>query len=981
MTMITQIKTRKEQRKEARKKRKRHDKRSIEEPSSVVSSSKKNNNPRVIKPQSEQEKSNKTKLGNTENQKSLLKEKKRKRKKANIQKDEGADNFSTLYDTNHPELADAIENDEAEIAELEKRLGLTGGKKGKEKLHKEFSKLEGFGDDFGDFLDDLDDLENRVRSTEKYPEDGKDVDDTERAENDEAQALGEKPKKKKKKESKRHLENSELTVENPALAEALRRDDEEIDALEKKLGLSKRKEKDKLYKEYSKLEGYGDDFGDFLDDLDGLMARIQQPGNDNQSSNFHSDEGSEDGGEEEELVSMKGSSDELDEDDSVLEELERMQREENEAAGNMDEGQEDHDENEHDKGSESEDSSGSSSDGSDGSSDEDDVEPDHAIVDTYQPSKGEDIYGNQIDSESSGDKKPSKYVPPHLRGKQQTSVNEISVNDEEEKERRRTISRSLNNCLNRLSEDSLISVAQQVAKLYSSNPTPMVHELIWKNAKDVCIATPMLMVGLIPVYTACITGVHIQSGDTVQLGENILENVVVDLLDRLKVSREESSESTDEGQKEIENKHICNLMLFLCYFYNYGIVHCSFIYDIIRHLIENFSEADIECLLILLSHCGRSLRSDDPMALKETVLLVQKKKSENSNRASSSRTEYMVSAIMDLKNNKRKREDTVFTERVGKFRKTLGRIKASAAKSGISKSSSEASLRISLNDIIHADTKGRWWKVGASWVGNQYRFSDDSKNENEKPDSDAIASSTSIVEDEDEELLKLASKFRMNTDRKRAIFCIIMGGTDIEDTFEKLCRSSMLQNRAERDTVRVLLECCSNEKSYNKFYGHLAARICEYQPQSRFSLQLAYWDIFKQFDSIGARKGANLAKLLFHLVVTHQALRILPVIKTIDLSDDDMDEATLIFLTIVLSSILDHFEDPSQAKAIFAQGASTAKDESSDDDAGEGIRAGLLVFFMETLKSSPKNKKDSRFRKNFKAIVKELDTDGFDSMF
>jgi hypothetical protein len=106
-------------------------------------------------------------------------------------------------------------------------------------------------------------------------------------------------------------------------------------------------------------------------------------------------------------------------------------------------------------------------------------------------------------------------------------------------------------------------------------------------------------------------------------------------------------------------------------------------------------------------------------------------------------------------------------------------------------------------------------------------------------------------------------------------------------------------------------------------------------------------------------------------------LKIFPVIKTIDLADDDMDEGTLIFLTIVFSSILEHFNDPLQAKAIFARSAIRAKDETAD----EGIKAGLLVFFMETLKSSPKNKKNSRFRKNFKAIVKELDTDGFEDMF
>ena len=947
--MITQIQTRKEQRKLSRKKRKRNENRRVEEHPADVSQSK-----------------NKSEASS----KPSKKEKPKKKKKSKpLESDSGSNFSSTLYETN-PDLAEAIQRDEAEIAELEKRLGLSGGKKAKDKLHKEYSKLEGFGDDFGDFLDDLDALDHRLSSTENYPQDGNDDSEMEDEDDDEPPIAKEKPKKKPHKADKIPEDGTSYESLDPDVADALRRDDEEIAALEKKLGLSKRKEKDKLYKEYSKLEGYGDDFGDFLDGLDGMMSRLKQPDSEYQyNGSENSDADSED--DEEELVSMKGSEDELDEDDSVLEELERMQREEEEARLQSSQ-QEDHSENESESDEASASASDSDSDSGDGSDDEQEMEPDHDIRDTYRPSKGEDIYGNKIDSDPSEDKKPSKYVPPHLRKKQQAEGD-----DEEEKERMRVISRSLNNSLNRLSEDTLISIAQQVAKLYSSNPTQMVHKLIWKNAKDVCIATPMLMTGLIPVYTACITGVHIQTGDTVQIGEFILEKVVVELLDRLKESREEKS--NDENDKEIENKQICNLMLVLSYLYNYGIVHCSFIYDVIRHLIENFSEADVECLLILLSHCGRSLRSDDPTALKEIVLLVQKKKSEESIRVSSSRTEYMVSAIMDSKNNKRKREDTVFTDKVSKFRKILGRVKSAASKMGVSKSTSEASLRITLKDIIQAETKGRWWKVGASWVGNQYRFSEDSKSENEKQDTNAPAPSASNdEEEEDEELLKLASKFRMNTDRKRAIFCIIMGGTDIEDTFEKLCRSSMLQNRSERDTVRVLMECCGNEKSYNKFYGHLAARICEFQPQSKFSLQLAYWDVFKQFDSIGARKVANLAKLLFHLVVTHRVLRILPVIKTLDLSDDDLDESTLIFLTILLSSILEHFSEPAQAKAIFARSTAGTK---KDEDADEGIRAGLLVFLMETLKSSPKNKKKSRFRKNFKAVVKELDTDGFEDMF
>lgn len=1000
MTMITQVKTRKEQRKEARKKRKRHVDKSQPEIQTL-----------------EQQTTNKTKKSKRDddnenkNPKSSKKDhhqqqdggKKKKKIKKNIiaaeEEQEEQEDPNLVDDAMHP--------DDIEIAELEKKLGITGTgknkKKSKEKLNKEYAKLEGYGDNFGDFLDDLDDLVKRVNTTttatasnqeEEYSSDEDSNFENSYTEEDSRDLEADtniSTKRRKKivkerdtdmntdnvvvrmKEEDDHDDDDDVVPSNnfdPVMSDAIRRDEEEIADLERKLGLGKRKEKQKLYKEYSKLEGYGDDFGEFLDGLDDMMVRVRQPNNTDYDQDDYVMNKNDLESEDDELVPMK---------DSILKEAEMLQNE-NDSDSDSDSVSETEDQTEEDQAeSDSKETDNGTDDSDEDEDDEEEEEkrePDHDVADTYQPTKGEDIYGNTIDSNSSGDKKPSKYVPPHLRKKQSDGGD-----DEGEKEQRRAILRSLNNSLNRLSEDTLISISKQISQLYSSYPTPIVHELIWKNAKDVCIATPMLMVGLIPVYTACIAGVHILTGDTVQVGESILESVVADLWDRLGSYRKETSDDIDSSQKEIESKHICNLILFIGYLFNYNIIHCSFIYDIIRNLIENFSEVDIECLLILLSHCGRALRSDDPLALKEIVLLVQKKKMQNTKLSSSSRTDYMVSAIMDLKNNRRKREDTTLTETSAKFRKVLGRIKAAAAKSGISKSSSEASLRISLDDILNADTKGRWWKVGASWVGNQFRFSEDSQQEASGPDKGTALVPLNTEDAGDEKLLKLASKLRMNTDQKRAIFCIIMGGTDCEDTFEKLCRSSMLQNRSERDTVRVLMECCGNEKAYNKFYGHLAARICEYQPQTKFSLQLAYWDIFKQFDTTGARKGANLAKLLFHLVVTHQALRIFPVIKTIDLSDDEMDEATMIFLTILFSTILDHFDDPSGAKALFARHTRRSDERNSNDDGDEGIRAGLLVFFMETLKSSPKNTKGSRFRRNFKVIVKELDTDGFDDMF
>ena len=100
------------------------------------------------------------------------------------------------------------------------------------------------------------------------------------------QKLSSKAKKKEKRQwseerdtakhssTKKVRKNDPYAHLDPDVAAALRRDDEEIAELEAKLSLGSKKEKTRLNKEYAKLECYGDDFGDFLDDLDTIVNRV-----------------------------------------------------------------------------------------------------------------------------------------------------------------------------------------------------------------------------------------------------------------------------------------------------------------------------------------------------------------------------------------------------------------------------------------------------------------------------------------------------------------------------------------------------------------------------------------------------------------------------------------------------------------------------------------------------------------------------------
>jgi nucleolar MIF4G domain-containing protein 1 len=807
---------------------------------------------------------------------------------------------------------------------------------------------------------------------------------------------------------------------DPELAEALRRDDEEIAELEAKLGLaSNKKGKKLLHQEYAKQECYGEDFGDFLDELDALSELIVKndrsarstsdkyerilkvPSDVEEEEESCSDEDDQraplkmshstipdekEDSESEASVSNDSQSDSHDSDDES----------ENSASDPEQMSDEDH----HDENSteasddpneisahKERDAPGKEHDNSDrpveSESDVDEEEhvyhdddlnvgdePDHDREYTYRPKRGEDIYGKPLTSEPPT--ASTKYIPPHMRQTDMSDNHQESV---------RAIQRILNGTLNRLSDDTLLSVSQSMAQLYSSHSTTIVNDCIWKSMRSACFSSTHVMTGLIPVYVAAMAGVHYEKGDTAQLGEFLIEMTVTELVKQLEVNRKSESKHDEETSEAIE-KTASNMTMVLCYLYNYGIVHCFLLYDIIRNLIESFKEVDVELLLLILCHSGRSLRSDDPRALKEIVLLVQKQYMERKDTTTnSSRMEYMVSALTDLKNNKRRKQDSGFDDRTSRIRKILGTIKSRIAEKQGSGKSSDASLRIGLQDIVNVETKGRWWKIGASWVGNQYKYQDGTDG------GEADTKKKSIIDEDlqDEKLLKLAAAYRMNTDTRRSIFCIIMSSADCEDAFEKLVRASMLKSGTERDSVRVILECCGNEKAYNKYYSHLAARICGYQPLSKFTFQLAFFDAFKQFEEMTDRKAANLAKLMFHLIVVHRCLK-LNVLKAIDMSSpEDLPENAVIFLTIFFSTTLEYFQDPSDVKRFFESCISHKKPkndvEDSEDmgfgDESEALRANLSVFFLQVLKASPKYKKGSKFRANLKAAIKACDPDNF----
>ena len=59
--------------------------------------------------------------------------------------------------------------------------------------------------------------------------------------------------------------------------------------------------------------------------------------------------------------------------------------------------------------------------------------------------------------------------------------------------------------------------------------------------------------------------------------------------------------------------------------YLFQLVSSKLLYDLIKELINNLDENNADLLLRLIRNSGNQMRSDDPSALKEIVLLINGK--------------------------------------------------------------------------------------------------------------------------------------------------------------------------------------------------------------------------------------------------------------------------------------------------------------------------------------------------------------------
>ncbi|KAJ3525838.1 hypothetical protein NM208_g11467 [Fusarium decemcellulare] len=632
------------------------------------------------------------------------------------------------------------------------------------------------------------------RTTTKVDEDGDESEGDEEEDDDEDISLGEDDDgddlldddDDEEEEDVKLRGKSENKGVSKAVQERLAQDDAEIEAFERKLGIKKgRKSLPQSFKD--------DGLGDLLDDLGGE----EDSGDDDSKKrkNEYDDWLASKRRKTAQPTSQSRARDETDEDDEDDLDSEGDSADDDEDLDLMDEDNEDGD-----------DFDDESFDGFD-----DDV----ADKTPAQPRQRENPYVAPTTGVT-----VAKYVPPSMRKAAGT-----------EEEHRSRLRKQVQGLINRLTDANILSIVQSVEELYQKNARGDVTDII-TDAIMAQICKPESLPDQFFVLTGGFAAaIYRIIGSS--FGSHLIRRVVADF------GAQYEQASKDVNAESAIQKEASNILTLLSQLYVFEVVSCKIIFDYMEKLLGDLTEVNVELLLRICRMAGRLLRRDDPQALKHVSGVLNQSVSKAGYNNVSARTKFMIETITDLKNLKPKArgmDSAVVSEHVQRMKKRLGELKSQSRRlDGL------APMGMGLVDIEGAETRGKWWLVGASVPTN---LLDKSRKESEAADGDYESSDHEDMDIVLPDYPKKARAQGLSGTAQVAIFTALMSASNYEHGYRQFV-NLRLKKDDQLEIARVLVQCVGSETQYNPYYALVGKQACSSNSRIRFAIQNRLWRIFR----------------------------------------------------------------------------------------------------------------------------------------
>ncbi|CCO26008.1 Pre-mRNA-splicing factor CWC22 [Rhizoctonia solani AG-1 IB] len=236
--------------------------------------------------------------------------------------------------------------------------------------------------------------------------------------------------------------------------------------------------------------------------------------------------------------------------------------------------------------------------------------------------------------------------------------------------------------------------------------------------------------------------------------------------------------------------------------------------------------------------------------------------------------------------------------------------------------------QISLDDELQIQEGLNVFKFDPNYLENEEKYkeikteilgddSDDesggsgSESDNEEDDEEAVADKPGITDMTETNLVNL----------RRTIYLTIMNALSYEEAVHKMMKVN-IQEGQEIELCNMIVECCSQERSYSNYYGLIGERFCKLNRVWCESFEEAFANYYETIHRYETNRLRNIARFFGHLIATDaMSWAVFSVVK---INEDDTTSSSRIFVKILmqelqesmgLKTMSERFKDPTMRES------------------------------------------------------------------
>ncbi|KAL7615269.1 hypothetical protein Lser_V15G07468 [Lactuca serriola] len=392
-----------------------------------------------------------------------------------------------------------------------------------------------------------------------------------------------------------------------------------------------------------------------------------------------------------------------------------------------------------------------------------------------------------------------------------------------------------------------------------------------------CMKSQMASPGFTDVFAALVAVVNTKFPE---VGDLLLRRIILQL---------------QRAYKRNDKPQLLAAVKFIAHLVNQQVVHELIALELLTTLLENPTDDSVEVAVGFVTECGSILQDLSPRGLHG---IFERFRGILHEGEIDKRVQFLIEGLFALRKAKFQGHPAVRPE--------LDLVELE----------DQLTHEVSLLDKIDPEIALDIFKMDPDFIENEKKYEDlkktilgdESEEEEEEEgggeDSDEDESSEEEEEEEDEEQMRIRDETETNlVNLRRTIYLTIMSSVDFEEAGHKLLKIK-LEPGQEMELCIMLLECCSQERTYLRYYGLLGQRFCMINKVYQENFEKCFVQQYSMIHRLETNKLRNVAKFFAHLLGTDA----LPwhVLAYIRLTEEDTTSSSRIFIKILFQELSEH---------------------------------------------------------------------------